>query len=150
MPSGASSLRGVDAMRAKLQRLKTQFPDEVGRALYQETQVEATEVKKRTPVAQHGGDLRGSVHAVGPVREGRRIWMLIVAGGGPSAAYAIAVHEHLSVYSPPSWVSAEERGGIFWNAAGTGPKFIESVLLESYPYMGTRVARRIGLNRLVS
>lgn len=129
MASG-SSMSGGDAMRAKLKRIAERFPDEVARALYMETQVEATEVKKRTPVDE--GTLRASVHVIGPVREGRKIYTLIAAGG-PSAPYAIFVHEDLAAF----------------HKVGEA-KFIESVILESRPYLAARVAKRIELNKLAS
>lgn len=92
--------------------------------------MEATEVKKRTPVDK--GTLRGTVHVVGPVREGKRIYTLI-ACGGPSAPYAVYVHENLEAF----------------HKVGQA-KFLESVIMESRAYMGARVAKRMELNRAVS
>lgn len=114
-------------MKAKLHRLRQKLPDEVGRALYVETQIEATEVKRRTPVDR--GPLRASIMVVGPTREGRRVYTMIVAGG-PAAPYAIYVHEDLDAH----------------HTVGQA-KFIESVLFESRAHMGARVARRIELSR---
>jgi hypothetical protein len=114
-------------MREKFARLRKRFPDEVGLALYQETQIELTEVKKRTPVDT--GNLRASEHVEGPIRDGRTIYTLIVAGG-PSAPYAIFVHE-----DPDAFHKVGQ-----W-------KFIESVIMESAPHMAARVAKRIDLNR---
>lgn len=117
-------------MRERLKRLAQRFPDEVGRGLYIETEVEATEVKKRTPVDK--GPLRASIHQIGPFREGRRIYTMIVVGG-TSAPYAIYVHEDLEAFHPVGQA-----------------KFLESVILESRPHMGARVAKRIELNRALS
>lgn len=100
--------------------------DGVAVALYQETGVEATEVKKRTPVDK--GTLRATVHVVGPVREGTRIYTLI-ACGGPSAPYAVYVHENLEAF----------------HKVGQA-KFLESVILESKAYIGSRVAKRVSIN----
>lgn len=114
-------------MRARLAKLRERIPDEVGAALYQETQVETTEVKKRTPVDK--GNLRASVHSEGPFREGRRIWSAIVAGGA-SAPYAIFVHEDPdAIHKVGEW------------------KFIESVIRESAPFLAARIGRRVDLNR---
>lgn len=108
-------------------RLAQRIPDEVGRALFQETEVEATEVKRRTPVRY--GPLRASVHVEGPFREGRRIWTNIVAGG-PAAPYAIFVHEDPdAIHKVGQW------------------KYIESVVKESVPYIAGRIANRIDLNK---
>jgi hypothetical protein len=60
------------------------------------------------------------------------IYALIVAGG-PAAPYAIYVHEDLEAIHPVGQA-----------------KFIESVLLESRPFMAARIAKRIDLNRATS
>ena len=120
---------GVDQMRRKMQQLAAKFPDEAARALYQETEIEAAESKRRTPVDT--GTLRGSIHVEGPHRSGRSISTAIVAGG-PAAPYALVVHEDLSAY----------------HAVGE-PKFIERTLMESAPHLADRIAKRIDLNKLV-
>jgi len=121
-------------MQAKLRRFANKFPDEVGRALYQEAQVELTEVKRRTPVDT--GELRASEHVVGPIilakGQGRIIYVLIVAGG-VAAPYALYVHE-----DPDAFHKVGQ-----W-------KYIESVILESRAYMAARVASRIELNRALA
>jgi hypothetical protein len=127
MPSGAS-LKGAAEMRERLKGLRGRFPGDVARALYQETQVEATEVKKRTPVDK--GPLRASEHVVGPMRQGNRIWTLIVCGG-TAAPYAVYVHENLEAL----------------HKVGQA-KFLESVILESRPYIAARVAKRVRLNAI--
>lgn len=120
-------MTGAKEMRARLARLRSRIPDELSAALYQETEVETTEVKRRTPVDK--GPLRASVHAEGPFREGRRIWTLIVAGG-PAAPYAIFVHEDPdAIHKVGQW------------------KFIESVIRESTPYLAARIAARIDFNQ---
>lgn len=125
MSSGAS-LSGAARMRANLARKAQTFPGRVMAGLYQETEVEAKEVKRITPVDK--GNLRASIHVVGPFREGRRIWCMVVAGG-PAASYALYVHEDLEAF----------------HKVGQA-KFIESVIMASRPYMGARVAKRIQLN----
>lgn len=126
MPSGAS-LKNAEEMRRRLLRFAEKFPNEVERALYQETEVEAKEVKRRTPVDT--GELRASVHVEGPTRQWRTIYTKIVAGG-PAAPYAIYVHEDLDAI----------------HKVGQA-KYIESVILESRPFMAARVGQRIDLNR---
>lgn len=129
MPVGMS-LKGGAEMRARLKRLAEKFPDEVARAIYMETEVEVKEVKMRTPVDR--GTLRSTVHQVGPFRDGRNIYTFIAAGG-PAAPYAIYVHEDLNAI----------------HKVGQA-KFIESVIMESRPYLGARIAKRIELNRALS
>lgn len=133
MSSGAK-LTGADAVRKKLQRAKVAIPNEVARALYFETEIDAKEVKRRTPVDE--GELRGSVHVSGPYivyLRGRRVIYTRISAGGPAAPYAIYVHEDLDAF----------------HKVGQA-KFMESVILESRPYMAARVARRIELNRAMA
>lgn len=125
MPWGAT-LRGKQSMQQKFRRYQTRFPSEVGKALYQETQIELTEVKRRTPVDT--GELRASEYIRGPFQEGRKITIMIVAGG-PSAPYAIYVHE-----DPTAFHKVGQ-----W-------KYLESVIMESRQFMGRRVARRVRMN----
>ena len=121
---------GISQMRSKIKQLRKGLPDEVAQALYQETQIEATESKKRTPVLT--GNLRASIHVEGPERDYRTVRASIVAGG-TAAGYAIYVHENLEAF----------------HKVGQA-KFIESVIFESRPYMAARIARRIDLNRAMS
>jgi hypothetical protein len=122
-------MTGAARMRQRLLRLANKIPDEVGRALFQETEVETTEAKRRCPVDE--GTLRGTIHSVGPIRQWRTIYTLITCGG-PAAPYAVYVHENLDAF----------------HKVGQA-KFIESVILESAPYMLSRVAKRMDLNRVI-
>lgn len=113
-----------------LKKLQAFSPDEFGRALRQEAEVEATECKKRCPVDT--GALRASIHVEGPKRaadDQRRIQASIV-GGGPSAPYGLIVHEDLEAFHPVGEA-----------------KFIERPLKESAPYLPDRIAKRIDLNK---
>ena len=122
--------RGVQDVRRNYAKVKAGLRKELGRALRQETEIDSTEVKRRTPVDT--GELRGSVHVVGPIVERRRIYTMIVAGG-PAAPYARIVHEDLDAF----------------HKVGQA-KYLESVILESRPHMAARVARRIELNRALA
>lgn len=147
------TLQGVREMQIKLIKLARSKPVEAAAALFTEMQVELTEAKKRCPVAPPGGygnpnvvpgALRASGKVWPPDFDGRNIFVMI-SFGGPSIPYAIAVHEHLSEHSPPSWVASELYGdGVQWNVPGTGPKFLESTLNESRPHMLYRVGRHLG------
>lgn len=140
-------LKGVKEMQAVLRKIVEKFPDRVAAAIFLEASIELSEAKRRCPVAPDGGTLRASGRVHEPVRSGNNISVTLSFGGG-AIDYAIAVHEHLSEHSPPSWIAAEESGsGIHWNAAGTGPKFLEGPLNESRPHMGARIAQRVHFGR---
>jgi hypothetical protein len=114
---------GTQAMIGKIRDYARTFPDRAGAALRKETEIEATEARKRTPVDT--GNLRGTVHAEGPERKGRTISCDVVAGSS-SEDYAFIVHEDMD---------AHHRVG--------QAKYIESTINESAPHMLERVASRL-------
>lgn len=126
------SLRGEKEMTYKLGLIAQRWPERVAAGLYQEAEIEVTEMKKRTPVdtrpnAPHPGNLRRSIHVEPPDMSERRISVTVATG--PEAPYAIYVHENPDAFHPiGEW------------------KFMESVLNESRPFMAARVARRIHLD----
>lgn len=102
---------------------RSTFVRDVANAQYVETELLSTQVKYRTPVDT--GTLRSTVHAEGPFFRGNSIETRIVAGG-PSAAYALFVHE------------------MVWLHHKVGQaKFIESVLDENAFTMLGRIAIRV-------
>lgn len=124
---GYSIFNGAANAIRDVKKLQLFAPDEFARALYQEAQIELKEIKLRTPVDT--GALRASEAIEGPVREGRRIYVTVVAGG-PAAPYAFTVHEDLEAFHPHGEA-----------------KFIERPLQESAPYLADRIVKRIDLNR---
>lgn len=126
-------LLGVKDMINRIRAFQEKFPDRVVAALRVEAEIETTEAKKRTPVYTGPtgpgkpipGVLRNSVHLDGPHRDGRRIYAAIVAGGA-AGAYAIPQHENLE----------------FFHEVGQA-KYIESVIMESRPYLAARIAARL-------
>lgn len=126
----------VDVMLSRLKGLRN-MPMEAGAALRQETEIEATECKKRCPVWNSDrevppnvvpGTLRASIHAEGPEIERGSIKCWIVAGGA-AEDYALTVHEDLEAF----------------HKVGEA-KFIEGPLNESAPTLLGRVAARIDKN----
>jgi hypothetical protein len=123
---------GAAEMINTMKRIALKFPDKVMTALYQEAQIEVTEMKRRCPVdttpnAPHPGNLRNSIHAEPPERNGRTLSVTVATG--VQAPYAIYVHENPDAFHPVGeW------------------KFMESVIKESAPHMGARIAARVNLN----
>ena len=122
---------GVDSMKAELDRLARLTPDELEKAIYHEAAIETTKSRKRCP--KDLGPLRASHETQKPVWRGRDVEVTI-AVGGPAAPYALPVHEN----TDPN---------VQWSVPGTGPKYLESTIRESAPYMGRRVAARVKLYR---
>ncbi len=114
----------------RIQVARRGMPNEVARALGIELEtVELPEVYRRTPLDK--GPLRESLRVDGPhIIPGRQIQGGIAAGG-PTAPYAIYVHEDLEADHPIGEA-----------------KFIESTLRESSPHLGRRVGRRMSLANL--
>lgn len=123
-------LKGGAEMKAAMERILRAIPREVSQALYEEAQIERTESMRRTPVLT--GALRASHEVSKPVMKSDG-WEVTISVGGPSADYAIQVHEDLEAFHK------------------TGQsKFLESTLLESAPFMAARVAKRIDLKKAVA
>jgi hypothetical protein len=123
------TFNGVKEMRANLRKAAQRAPKVVGRAMRYETEIEATESKRRTPVDTSA--LRNTIRAIGPEFEGNRISTAIVAGD-VSVTYAWIVHEDLE---------ANHKVG--------QAKYIESTINESAPYMARRVSNRINVKDLL-
>lgn len=118
------ALLDTDGIRRKIASLQRELPNEIGRAVRAEAEIEATECKRRTPV--DSGNLRATIHVEGPINEpGNGISAAIVCGG-PAAPYAVHVHENMDAY---------HRVG--------GAKFIEGPVRESAPFLPARIAKRL-------
>jgi len=115
---------GVDKMVGNLKVVATSRRAAMGDALFYEMKYsELPEVQARTPVDT--GALVASEHAEGPFEVGSKVSATIVAGG-PTAPYAVYVHEDLDAIHPVGEA-----------------KFVESVLKESKSFMAARVAARM-------
>jgi hypothetical protein len=99
-------------------------PLSIAKALFIEAGIEATEMKRRTPVDT--GALRGTYEVTKPDfgALGGDISVEIRVGG-PAAEYAIHVHENLEAHHDVGQA-----------------KFMESVINESKPFFHARVAKR--------
>lgn len=146
MSSGSGcKVRGFREMRAQFAALTSKYPKAIARAAYEEAEFILANSKAGFVPVSHGGaqggHLRNSGHTLPPKIEGRNVSVSIVFGGA-AAPYALAVHEHLSQHSPPSWQnkSAEE---INWSVPGTGPKYLEIPFRAALPGMMARIAQSV-------
>jgi hypothetical protein len=129
-------LRGAKTMQKKLQQLARRAPDQIGRALRQEAEAIMTR-SKREFVPVDLGVLRSSGHVQDVQRSGRDV-SVTLAFGGAAEAYALAVHEHPSEHSPPSW-----GGDVSFSPGGRGPKYLERPMREAIPGMADRIGERV-------
>lgn len=121
-------LSGQKTIFQHLQHIARNAPDEFVKACKQEGNVELTEMRRRTPV--EFGPLRASL-TLSVERRGKQI-IVEFGAGGPSAPYAIYVHERTELF----------------HKVGEA-KFIERPLKEVAPHWNARIARRINLNRMM-
>ena len=110
--------RGIRAMERRLEGLMRRHPRAMMNALRTEAEIELLKMKERTPVEFNVLRTSGRVEDVGTL--GIR-WVF----GGAAEAYAIPVHEDLSVS----------------HSVGQA-KFVESVVLEFIPHAAERIGRR--------
>lgn len=120
-------LQGVGEMARRINVIAKNFPGRVAQALRQEGEIEMREAKHRTPVDT--GTLRASGIVEGPDRNSR-FFSVRLSFGGAASTYAIKVHEDLEAF---------HRVG--------QAKYLESVINESRPYIGARLAARLNLER---
>jgi hypothetical protein len=110
-------------------------PSVLASALYVEAQEIMTEAKQAAPIDL--GTLRASGHVNKP-KVSKTGASVQLGFGGAAAAYALAVHEHPSEHSPPSWQS-----GVRFNQGG--PKYLERPVREAQKGFADRLARHMKL-----
>lgn len=89
------------------------------------------QIRRLTPLDPRpvGGGLRSSLY----VKHADRGELTVTFGaGGPSASYAVIVHENLS----PS---------VRWSTPGTGPKYIELPVFQNMPKLGKMIEERLAV-----
>ena len=105
---------------AGLKKAGATYQEKLSYAMRTVMEEKRTIVVKRTP--KDTGTLRNTIHVDGPHVRGRRITVMIVAGG-PAAPYAVVQHENLQ----------------FKHKEGQA-KYLESVILEARSTIGRDIA----------
>ncbi len=129
------TMEGLDKLTKRLDKSGKLSAQSMAGPLNLEAELIMTKAKKLTPVDQ--GPLRSSGHVKKPVIT-RNKATVVLGFGGAASAYALAVHEHPSRQSPPSW-----RGGVSFTSGG--PKYLERPVKEARKGFGRRVARHLDL-----
>ena len=125
-------------MRDKLLKLQIDFDKRrIPAAMRAEAETIMT-TSKRDFVPIETGVLRASGR-VGKVVKLRKTFSITMSYGGAAGAYALAIHEHLSSHSPPSWQGKR----IKWSKSGTGPKYLERPIRNAAPQFAANVAKRL-------
>lgn len=139
----ASSGLESAAVQKRIDRVVNRFGDRLITALYRRAEMIMT-VSKRDFVPVDMGTLRASGHVSPPERRGREI-SVTLAYGGAASAYALAVHEHPSRYSPPSWKAAKN---VRFSPTGHGPKYLERPLMAAVGTLAADLASDLGVDSL--
>lgn len=84
-------------LQKKIEGLIFTVPKEVRQFLRKEGEITKADSMKNTPIEY--GALRGSHEVIGPESDGRDIEVQVTVGG-PSADYAVYVHENLEAHHP--------------------------------------------------
>jgi len=130
-------LTGQREMKRKMKAIAVAMPGKIARGLYLEGEYIMTR-SKRDHVPVDLGALKSSGHVQKPVAAAGVTSVKLVYGGS-SAPYALAIHEHPSEYSPPSW----EGVPVVFNPPGRGPKYLEKPFMAAITGMSERIAKGI-------
>ena len=116
------SIRGLAQMKAKFARAATNAKPVMEKDLLRFGTLVMNDAKERYVPVDHDV-LRSSGKVEIVTDAGWSNTMAVrLSFGGPAASYAIAVHEHLSDFSPATW---QDKTDLNWTKAGTGPKYLE-------------------------
>ncbi len=130
-------LEGMESLLRRIKKADEKAVRQMEGALFTEADRIMTKAKRRTPVDL--GTLRSSGFVDEPTRKRNRVTVRMGFGGAASA-YALAVHEHPSRYSPPTW-----SDNVNFSPGHTGPKYLETPVREAQKGLGRRVARFMDL-----
>ncbi|HVJ72028.1 MAG TPA: hypothetical protein VM531_11085 [Sphingomicrobium sp.] len=135
-----AKLIGLSYMKGRLLRFAQEYPRVVGQALYDElNEIEKPESQRRIPKDTHAAELSAVV--LGPdIRPGRVVAALAYAAQGETnpktgelvETYIVPLHENLDAIHPVGEA-----------------KFLESVMNESERFLGDRIARRAGVEKVI-
>lgn len=135
-------LESMQKLTAKLQKIGRSLPQVTGAILFREAEKIMKRSKEEFVPVEHG-PLRASGKVLLPEMAGAQV-SVTMGYGDASVRYAIAVHEHLSQHSPPSWVAAEAAGRhVQFHPAGHGPKYLERPLDEARSGLDVRLGQGI-------
>jgi hypothetical protein len=133
-------MKGTLEMRGNIARAARRVPEAAQESLLAHSEEVLLDAQENyVPVDL--GELRDS----GAVSVTKRLKVTISFGSGPSGAYAAAVHEHPSEFSPPSWAQADVK----FKPDGHGPKYLERPLMKAVDTLPYDLADDLHLEHLL-
>ena len=142
-------LSGLDKIQGAVAALERSYKLRVAEALVDEAQ-KVLEDAQDNYVPVEDGDLRDSGKVARPVITPDNITVDISFGTtADTAAKAVAIHEHPSPSTPPSWRNVRNERGQFrrvrFSPEGTGPKYLEKPLRAASTNLLGDVGQRVRL-----
>lgn len=142
------TLRGVADLRRNLTDISRQSKENLSTAALEEAESIA-ERSRNEFVPIESGNLASTIQVVsgqllqgrndlGQFTSGSAIEVRVIAGDD-TTPQALAIHEHPSEHSPPSW----EGVNVKFQPSGRGPKYVEIPLNEAIGGMAERVGKKI-------
>jgi hypothetical protein len=135
---------GVDELNRRLARIAKKAPKRAGKALLSQANLIMGDSKENY-VPVDDGPLKSSGDVELPVIvPGETVFVRLVYGG-TTAPYALAIHEHLSAASPPSW---QNVGRLKFQLGHAVHKFLEKPMNAAIPGFLRQLAKDIDLGGL--
>jgi hypothetical protein len=134
-------VEGIGQQRASLAKIIARFPKQARAALQRQAERIMTDSKEHY-VPVDNSPLKNSGHV--SMQTGNRL-VAELSFGGAAGAYALAVHEHPSSFSPPSW----QGKTINWTTPGTGAKYLEKPLMRAVPTLARDIATDLNLEGML-
>lgn len=132
-------VKGIKPMKRNLRIAGQRLSIGSEKALKSEGEVLLREAIRLTP--KEDGHLRDSGTVDEPEWKGGKLVVTVAFGrSGPSAAYALAHHEHPSQHSPRSWGN---KTPLDYTKRGTGVKYLERPFKDRSVGLTQRIAARV-------
>lgn len=148
MSSSTFTLRGVADLNRKISEISRESKENLSLAALEEAESIAERSRNEFVPIETGnlastikvvsGDLSQGRNDLGQFTSGSAVEVRIIAGDD-STPQALAIHEHPSQFSPPSWEGVDVQ----FQPSGRGPKYLELPLNESIGGMAERVGSKV-------
>lgn len=142
------TLRGVAELDQKIKDIERSTRENLSRAALEEAEAIAERSRNEFVPINSGnlastikvvsGDLSQGRNDLGQFTSGSAVEVRVIAGD-ETTPQALAIHEHPSPHSPPSWEGVDVQ----FRPSGRGPKYLEQPLNESIGGMTERMGSKI-------
>lgn len=131
-------MNGLKGLLQNLEKVEKDLDRQCMQALKNEAKRIMTDSKEHY-APEDRGDLISEGMVYDPVKIGNTFAIEMGYGGPKSRDYAVALHEHPSASSPPTWNGVS----LTFTKPGTGEKYLERPLMKAVDGMPERLAKDI-------